>query len=451
MTLRVIAFAGLITFAACGQRGAEGPPGPVWGGGPSISAINPGFVAAGTTQTLYLSGFGTDWSSAATVSMGAGIQVKKVSVASPTALVVEVSVAVDAVAGPRDIAVTEGMLTAKHSGAFLVKALVEASVLGKLGRGSLAVVRVVHNDPSYAFDLGPSAVNAVAGGGVHAEVMAVSPHQVDVLVIADVGTALGPRDFELIDRTRALGEKTFRFPNLLDVFDVDATDLLPGIPATGTLGLPFASKLFKYTPPSTPSVSYVLSISSMAPGALPRFITVPSSGLAHAFLGPYESILVRQDPSDPLYVIAFDLNGTVGADYVLDLKTAPGEVEPNDSALQASLIATPFNSTTLVDGQFSSLGDVDYFKVAVGPTDVGKRLRVVSRAGDASVDTMIDVQNPEEMSQGGPSLDNAIYDQFTSTPLPTPGMYFVKVYYSPQVGLYDVNKSHYQLVVSLVP
>jgi hypothetical protein len=189
----------------------------------------------------------------------------------------------------------------------------------------------------------------------------------------------------------------------------------------------------------------------MAPGALPRFITVPSSGLAHDFAGPYESILVRQDPSDPLYVIAFDLNGAVGTDYVLDLKSAPGEVEPNDTTLQASLIATPFNSTTLVDGQFSSLGDVDYFKVSVGPTDVGKKLRVVSRAGDASVDTIVDVQNSAEMSQGGPSLDNLIYDQLTSTPLPTPGTYFIKVYYSPQVGLYDVNKSHYQLVVSLVP
>ena len=451
MTSR-FALAALLTFTACAQRGPEGPPGPVWGGGPSISAVNPAFVAAGTSQTVLLSGFGTDWTDASTVSMGAGISMTKVTVASPTSLAVELTVAADAAPGTRDIVVRQGEQEAKHSGAFLVKPLVEASVLGKLGRGTLAMVRVVHNDPAFAFDLATTgSVTAIAGGGVHAKVVNISPHQVDVLVLADIGTPRGMRDFELTDRTRQLGEQTFRFPNLLEVFDVDATDLLPGTPATGTLGSPFASKLFKYTPPSTPAVSYVMSISSNAPGALPRFITLPSSGLAHQYVGPYESILVRQDPSDPLYIIAFDLNGMTGVDYTLDLKSAPREVEPNNMAQQASLIATPFNTPTLVDGQFSALDDVDYFKVVIGSNDVGKRLRVISRAGDANVDTIVDVQNEMGMSQGGPSADNATYDQLISTPLPTPGTYFIKLYFSPQVGLWDENKSHYQLVVSLVP
>ena len=451
MTSR-LALAVLITATACGQRGPEGPAGPVWGGGPSISAVNPAFVAAGTSQTVLLSGFGTDWTDASTVSMGAGISVKKVTVASPTSLAVELTVAADAEPGTRDLVVTQGTQQAKHSGAFLVKPLVEATVLGKLGRGTLAIVRVVHNDPAFAFDLATSgAVTAIAGGGVHAQVVSVSPHQVDVLVLADIGAPRGNRDFELTDRTRQLAEKTFRFPNLLEVFDVDATDLLPGMPATGTLGLPFASKLFKYTPPSTPAVSYVMTITSNAPGSLPRFITLPSSGLAHQLAGPYESILVRQDPSDPLYVIAFDLNGMSGVDYTLDLKSAPVEVEPNDMPEQASSIATPFNTPTLINGQFSALGDIDYFKVVIGANDVGKKLRVISRAGDANCDTIVDVQNDLGTSQGGPSADNVIFDQLISAPLPTPGTYFVKVYFSPQVGLWDENKSHYQLVVSLVP
>ena len=92
MTSR-IALAALITLTACAQRGPEGPAGPVWGGGPSISAVNPAFVAAGTSQTVLLSVFGTDWTDESTVSMGTGISGEKVTCASPTCLVVELTVA----------------------------------------------------------------------------------------------------------------------------------------------------------------------------------------------------------------------------------------------------------------------------------------------------------------------------------------------------------------------
>src|SRR5580704_6372405 len=75
-----------------GTNGEAGPPGSGAPATPSVSGITPPQSYLSRTTELTISGYGTNWSSATTVDFGGtDIAVNKITVASPTALVVSIS------------------------------------------------------------------------------------------------------------------------------------------------------------------------------------------------------------------------------------------------------------------------------------------------------------------------------------------------------------------------
>ena len=88
---------------------------------PTVTGVVPGQGAQGTAPTVTVSG--TNFQSGATVSVGAGVTVSGVTVASATAIQATLTIAPDAVVGPRNVQVTNpGGGTATLSGGFTVTA-----------------------------------------------------------------------------------------------------------------------------------------------------------------------------------------------------------------------------------------------------------------------------------------------------------------------------------------
>ena len=123
-------------FAACtgsagpagpkGDPGAKGDPGT---GTPSVSAVTPTSAFLGRTLDLTVSGSGTAWSDATTVQFSEPkIKVNKVTAASASGLVVNVTIAPDAAPGATDVTVSDGSNSEAYKGAFQIKAPLEVTV-----------------------------------------------------------------------------------------------------------------------------------------------------------------------------------------------------------------------------------------------------------------------------------------------------------------------------------
>jgi hypothetical protein len=75
---------------------------------PTANGVNPSQSFTGREIRVEVSGDATSWKDGATVSFGDGITVKSVSVASPTDLFADITVADTAALGMRDVVVTSG-------------------------------------------------------------------------------------------------------------------------------------------------------------------------------------------------------------------------------------------------------------------------------------------------------------------------------------------------------
>ena len=123
---------------AAGPAGKEGPPGT---GTPSVSAVTPPSAFLSRTVDLTIAGSGTSWSSATTVAFAdPGVMVNKVTVASPTGLLVNVTIGANATVGATDVTVTDGATKDVYAGAFQIEAPLQVTVTPAAGvpQGGLA-------------------------------------------------------------------------------------------------------------------------------------------------------------------------------------------------------------------------------------------------------------------------------------------------------------------------
>jgi hypothetical protein len=120
-----------------------------------------------------------------------------------------------------------------------------------------------------------------------------------------------------------------------------------------------------------------------------------------------------------------------GSFYDLDVELLKTEIEPNDACAQANTV-----SSLPSDLKFVSLGsetDEDWFAVTVTAADVGKLLDVTTSAGDENTDTRIEVYSG---GCGSPTLlgtsdDKSFLDTIQVGPLPSAGVYLVRIAASP--------------------
>lgn len=436
-----------------GPRGEQGPPGPGFEATPAIASVSPGAVVVGQTLDIAIVGNATEWTNGAIVSFGDGINVNKTISPSPVALIVNVTIDKAAVPGTRDITVTQNGKVTAWKGAFRVNPLYKAEVLGKPGRGALALVRVTSYDPDFSFDTSWNGttylgVRATSSPPSNIVVQEVTARKVDLLVTGDIDSALGMRDLRLINQFGRPGERSFVFPQLFDFADL-TEQAVDGGTITGAFAQPYGSAEYKFS--TTSSVEFMASVTSTggagAPTGHPMLAMMSSLGKFTGTAIPLTNSYTFT-PYNTYYFVVFDPTGASGFNYDFSVRplTRTNEVEPNDEKTSAPALVPP----ALLTASLSSATDVDYFKIVVTDAEVGRHLRVRTRygtTGQYSTDSKIDVYRPDGQLFAS-SPDTTYHEELRTDALSTPGDWLVKVsngnYYPPWASY----KSMYELLVN---
>lgn len=445
---------------SCGTRGPEGPPGPQGPqgpagpgamSGPSVSSVVPSAVTQGSEYDVTISGFATDWTDTAVVSFGQGVTVTRTKAASGTSLLVHVKVAPDAMADTRDVSVTQGMATVFWRNAFSVLPRVKFTAFGTASQMSLSVVRLEVNEPQFEFDTS-GAINAVsvfATPDFSVEVLTVSQKVLDVLVLADADAGFAAHDVTVISREGSFAERTFTAPAVFTVSPQQPRPLIEGVPENGVIDKPFQSSHWVYTPAAADggARTVVISLDSSVTTSVPRFAVVPSSGRWDDLEDFTRSYVYSPVPGEPVNLVVFEPTGATGVSYTLAVTPIQSvvEEEPNDVPQAARQLTLPGIAVAIL----GSLTDADWFRISVSANDVGKKLRIRTRPGDALTDTIVELFQADGVtSVGGPSPDGTRHSDLTTAALPAAGDYFVRVIMSPDVVSWDPAMSHYELVVT---
>jgi hypothetical protein len=435
-----------------GPKGEMGEPGPGFNPTAAIAAVTPQMVVAGQTLDVAITGSATEWTNGALITFGAGINVSKIISPSPLALIATITVDRMAAPGTRDITVTQNGKQISWKGAFSIQPLYKTEVLGKPGRGALAIVRIVSNDPDFTFD---TSWNGTTYLGVKATtspsslivVQDVKARQLELLVSGDIDSPLGMRDLRVINQYGRPTERSFTFPQLFDFADL-AEQSFDGGSVTGAFAQPYGSTEYKFQTSS--SVEWLASITSTggagAPVGHPMFGQMNSTGKFTAATLPLTNSLTFFPYSTPYYFVAFDPTGASGFNYTFTVAplTKTTETEPNDTKEIAPALTLP----SLQSATFTSATDVDMFKVVVTDAEVGRHLRVRTRAGYYSCDSKLEVYKPDGSLFAGP-LDFNYHEDLRTDALTGPGEWMIKLTW----GAYTTStwasyRSAYELLVN---
>jgi hypothetical protein len=454
-----------------GPPGEQGDPGESGSGKPSVSAVTPTEAFLSRTLDVTISGSGTAWSDATTVTFGdPKITVNTVTVASPSALVVNVTIPSDATIGATDVTVNDGS-DQVFAGGFKITSPLKTTVEGTLAQGSVLFVHARGLDFETPFDTTSTGdgfftplVYTYLGidgvGGVSNEPVNASDYTVDYLAFVDVDAAVAAQDV-LIQSGPDGDVVEFPQPGAYSVAARTPTDLAEGPGAKGTLKAPFESSLYSFTPKD--AFSFVqFSASGTNPDAGPAFYLLPKSGKFGDVIGYFSGVGLGAVDTDLFHLVFVDAYGVADYDFtlkanVLSASAGGGEAEPNsDKAKALVLNQLPFVvlKASLADpdaNPSNPLPLADWYAVTVTQADVtaGKKIRVITGGTDGQTDTWVDVVFPDGQTVLGDASDDLNYhENYLSDAPPAPGTYFVRIYES-NSGYFDPAHDTYDAYIAL--
>ncbi|MDC0749062.1 hypothetical protein [Polyangium mundeleinium] len=449
----------LVTLFALGCSGDAGPQGPAGQPGeegpsadPSISAVTPGKVFISRRADITISGFNTTWTDAASLDFGPGVTVVDKKIASPTAIVATIEIDASAAIGPRDVNVSEGESKVTYAGAFSLDAPLEVSFLGTQAQGSILIASAKQRDLSTPFDLTTTGdgffeplvytnLAVSSAGGVFGDVADAQLYAAELTVFTDVTAAAGPADVTIASGLP--GEEILSpAPGSLQIAARQPTALTPGMNLNGTIDQPFATVLYQYTPTGPGKIIAVEALAD-SPDASPGFAVLPASG-KFTDLITFEEAPTVEVGADPIYFIYWDNTGTSGYGFDLSItEIVPAEVEPNNTCGEAQAVASL--PASLDAFKMADKDDQDWLVIDAVEADVGKVIHVVTSAGEAQTDTVVEVVGSDCTTSLGVSEDSNYHEDFTSDPIPAPGKYYIKVTNS----TYGYSGALYNLEITL--
>lgn len=438
----------LLTLAACGgstgPAGPQGDPGPAGPAGPagssgtttsSVSGITPDHVFLARTAEVTISGFGTSWSSSTTVDFGAGITVKKLTVASPTALVANISIDKGATMGARDVTVKDAAGNATYSGAFKVISPIELTLQGNVAQGSIVTAHVKNLDLANPFDTTQGNLSLTAGTGVLGLAQNVTDFGAEFLIAIDV-PAIGTQDIDVV--SGAPNDPTdveFPAPKAITIATRMATALTAGTPVNGNIMQAYDSYLYSYTPSSTALTILDFAATPSAPTANSQaaMYLLPKSGSWTNQLTGGTSFSWLSSATDPFYAVYADLSGATGAYTASVTATTPAAnaaATASDGTRGTALTASalPF---VLTSGALDAKHTSDWVSYKATAADVGKRFWVQTTS-DFQTDIAITAYDSSGTNQVGQPVENLNLftgqtgpDDGTIGPIPSAGTYYI--------------------------
>jgi hypothetical protein len=390
-----------------GRAGEAGPPGPGVDGGtgvaPSVSGITPASAFLARSGEVTISGYGTNWTSATTVDFGADIKVDKITVASPTALVVDFTVDSTAAVGPRDVNVKDGANIEAYKGGFSVLSPIAVTFLGNVAQGGNVVASVTVLDTSTPLDtttdphtMLPTNLVATAGPGVTPFVFAVSDFTAEVELEIDVTAPAGAQTLDLVSGPPGVSAMDVDFPGPMAVNVAAVTPTaLSTTAVTGNTAASFDTSVYAFTPASASQTILDFSISSTS--STPCLFLLPSDGKWLDFItgacaspthpGTFSYVSTQ---TTPLYGVTWDGSGATGPFSIAGVvSTAPASTAAataSDATATTAVTATSF-PFVLTGGDLShSSGKGDWVKVTM---PAGTTTLRVQTSGDVSTDALV--------------------------------------------------------------
>src|SRR5262249_27235629 len=150
----------------------------------------------GRTVDLTIAGNGTSWSGTTQVAFAdSNVKVNKVTAASASGLVVNVTVGAGATVAPTDVTITDGTNMEVYKGGFTIKEpiLVTVDQTGGVPQGGQAILHVQMLDTTTPFDPNTTKVT-LSSKDLTVGTLAPTDFAVDVPVEADVLATVGTVD-----------------------------------------------------------------------------------------------------------------------------------------------------------------------------------------------------------------------------------------------------------------
>lgn len=412
----------------------------------TANGVFPSEGFAGRTLRVEISGDATNFSSSTTISMGSGITVGTVSVASPTDLFADITIAPTAALGMTDVTITDGKSTLTLSQAFEIVSPVEFVVQGNAGQGGLPFFTLVNHDSENPFD------GTTDANGNYVNLMIAGPTGTSFSISAVTDLSVTGRTF--IDTNAAAGAVTVTQGNgsaaltdavgQLAVTPRTPTALTNATPTTGMIATIGDSQLYSLTATAGPAIAHVAATTTDTSAALvgamfPDGTWANSTGL-HTLLGSAGSIdLVLADNGE---YGGYSYTVTGAAEALTLFAQGTGHTS-NGTALAETAI--PAEQT---GGMVTASTYVQEIKITVDAGHANKSIELTTGMGtDPMTGTAVDIVDAsgksylsqyEETPGTGPvdANDCSLFsctdygDDVISDALPA-GDYFIKITASP--------------------
>lgn len=419
---------------------------------PSASGVYPTAGFLGRSVRVEISGDATEWGASSKVNFGEGVTVDSVTVASPTALFADITIADNAPIGLRDVVVTGGdNVTLKQ--AFEIESPITVTLRGTAAQGAVAVLDVVNHDFDTPFDttsVSPGLfeppvftnIEATAGNGVRVQIDDVTPYGISATLLIDIDAQTGPLSFT----SGPTGGETLEFPLGADLAIAARTamPLTAGTNATATGTKAYDSFLYEFTPATFPALAR-FQVSTSGDGS-PGIAVLPASGHFQDLLGTGADQRLVAKTAGKFYAVLYDLSGETGA-YTIRagsaLLTIAADTEPgNNTQAGATACAVP---CLIENATIPAATDQDWFVFTAAANDVGKKVRVRTLPGDDQTDTRVEVL-AGAATLGGPSSDGGFHENWLSGAITAAGAVSTKIYASPD---YLTTQTHYDALIYL--
>ena len=436
-----------------GTNGTNGKDGKDALANPSLNSITPGNAFMGRKETVIISAVGTAWTSVANgdVNFGDGITVSKVTVASETSLVVELSIGNSAKTGRRSVSIKNAGKDIQLKDAFDVQSPLKVVITGTQAQGTILEVTVKNRDLLNAFDTTAVALdpfglqmeytNIALDGlptGVQAQVSSVKDFEATFVLLCDTTVAAGKLNLTLKSGPKGGEQVDFPATDVAEIKARTATPVTMGKDATGTLDVA-GTALLSFSSAEQKGILELSSTTSTTGGSI-GVAVLPKSGSFTDMLAFSTSYLSFSKPGDSYYAVIWQRAGVDKTAYTLKtITTIPSFLANADDKgdLRANAQTISALPAVIESADLASDKDVDYYEFAVAAADANKAITVMTLPGDKKTDVTLSVLSGSALTTtetsvaaDGKTADLDYHEKVTTKGLAA-GKYVIKVAASP--------------------
>ncbi|MGE5184891.1 MAG: hypothetical protein ACM31C_22640 [Acidobacteriota bacterium] len=389
-------------------------------------------------MTIEISGDATTWSGTPTVSLGDGVTVGTVSLASPTDLFADITIADSAAIGKRDVTVMSGGKSYTLTQAFELQSPVSVTTTGSVAQGSVAGYTIRQLDFGAPFDstcgfsffgfcLLYTNMSVAAPAGVTATVDSVADYVVQGRLLIDVDAAAAGGALTVTSGPSG-SQVTSTVGTPLAITARQATALTAGTAASGTVANAGESGLFSFSATTGTAVPFTVSTQAQAPSLylLPstgHWSDMSSTGAVDSSLSPLfpPQVDAVATTSDTYYVVYVD-DGSV-SNYSVKASpvtlTAVAESDMNSANDMQANAQSVSKAALVTNASLNGVNDQDWYMFTIAAGDVGKHVHVTT-SGDPATDTVVDVFGGAAGATdlGGGGVDAWYQEDVLSDPIP---------------------------------